>query len=41
MSPILFKSLSLRKKRIRHNPYKSEVFSLGMIILEAGILENI
>ena len=41
MSPILFKSLSKKKKKIRHNPYKSDVFSFGIILLEAGILKNV
>jgi hypothetical protein len=41
MAPILFKSLALKKKKIKHNPYKSEIFSLGLIILEAGLLKSI
>lgn len=41
MTPILFKSLTLKKKKIKHNPYKSEVFSLGMVILESGLLKSI
>lgn len=41
MAPILFKSLALKKKKIKHNPYKSEVFSLGMVVLEAGLLKSI
>ena len=40
MSPTLFRSLILNKKRVRHNPYKSEVFSLGMVILETGLLKS-
>lgn len=41
MSPVLFKSLSKKKKKIRHNPYKSDVFSFGIVLLEAGILKNV
>ena len=41
MSPILFNSIVHEKRVVRHNPFKSEVFSLGMIILEAGILKDI
>lgn len=33
MSPILFRSLSRNITQIQHNPYKSEVFSLGMVLL--------
>ena len=31
--PNIFNSILLRKKKIKHNPFKSEVFSLGMVIL--------
>lgn len=41
MAPILFKSLALKKRKIKHNPYKSEVFSLGMVILETGLLKSV
>lgn len=41
MSPVLFKSLTMKKRKIKHNPYKSEIFSLGMVILEAGLLTSI
>lgn len=41
MAPVLFKSLALKKKKIKHNPYKSEVFSLGLVILESGILSSV
>jgi hypothetical protein len=40
-SPAIFKSVLKKKKQIRHNPFKSDMFSLGMIILEAGILESV
>lgn len=40
-SPAIYKSILKRKTRIRHNPFKSDMFSLGMIILEAGILESV
>ena len=38
MSPILFKALNARQKKVVHNTYKSDVFSLGMCILLAGTL---
>ena len=40
MSPILFYGLRCRKvkKYIKHNPYKSDVFSLGLCILFAATL---
>jgi serine/threonine protein kinase len=40
MSPQLFTNLSRRNQRFRHDPFKSEVFALGMILLEAGTLES-
>ena len=38
MSPILFKALNNRQKKVIHNTYKSDVFSLGMCILLAATL---
>ena len=38
MSPILFKALNIRQKKVMHNTYKSDVFSLGMCILLAATL---
>ena len=38
MSPILFKALNTRQKKVIHNTYKSDVFSLGMCILLAATL---
>ena len=38
MSPILFNSIIHEKRVVKHNPFKSEIFSLGMIILECGLL---
>jgi serine/threonine protein kinase len=38
MSPILFKALNARQKKVVHNTYKSDVFSLGMCILLAATL---
>ena len=38
MSPILFRALNSRKKKVVHNTYKSDVFSLGMCILLAATL---
>lgn len=40
-SPVIFNSIILRKKKIKHNPFRSECFSLGMIILEAGLLRSV
>lgn len=40
-SPAIFKSILRKKKQVRHNPFKSDMFSLGMILLEAGILEPV
>ena len=40
-SPAIFKSILKGKKQIKHNPFKSDIFSLGMILLEAGILESV
>ena len=36
-SPEMFNTLITRKKKLRSNPFKMEVFSLGMIILECGL----
>jgi hypothetical protein len=38
MSPILFNGLQNRIFDINHNPYKSDVFSLGMCFLFASTL---
>lgn len=38
MSPSLFKGLSQKIKKISHNPFKSDVFSLGMSILLSACL---
>ena len=40
-SPALFRALSQRRRKVRHNPFKSDVFGLGMILLEAGLLESV
>lgn len=36
-SPVLYNSLRTQQIRIRHNPFKSEIFSLGLIVLECGV----
>ena len=36
MSPLLFGYLKNGVRRFMHNPYKSDVFSLGICVLEAG-----
>lgn len=41
MSPTLFFCLANRVEKVRNNPYKSDVFSLGMVLLEAGLLESV
>ena len=38
MSPVLFNGLQNRTFDIKHNPYKSDVFSLGMCLLFAATL---
>ncbi len=30
-----------KEKKLRHNPYKSDVFSLGMVLLECGVLKSV
>ena len=46
MSPLLYNGLKFSKQNIRHNPYKSDMFSLGLCFLYAlcltiRVLENI
>lgn len=41
VSPLLFKAFCREQKKVRHNPYKSDVFSLGLLLLEAGLLDSI
>ena len=41
MSPILFNNLLNQETQIKHNPYKSDVFSVGLILLEAGLLQSV
>ena len=38
MSPILFEGLKNKIFDLKYNPYKSDVFSLGMCLLFAGTL---
>ena len=38
MSPILFNGLRMKQLQVRHNTYKSDVFSLGMVFLLAACL---
>ena len=40
-SPAIFKAILKKKRQVKHNPFKSDMFSLGMILLEAGILESV
>ena len=46
MSPLLYQSFKLNQKNVVHNPYKSDVFSLGYCLLYAiclnlRVLENV
>ena len=41
MAPLLFKTISRNKRKIKHNPFKSELFAVGLIVLEAGLLSDI
>jgi serine/threonine protein kinase len=41
VSPELFKGLMANKKKIKYNPFKSDIFSLGLVILEAGIFQSV
>ena len=41
MSPALFHALISKEPKVRHNPFKSDIFSLGLIILEASLLESV
>lgn len=41
MSPAYVRYLSKASKRLRHNPYKSEMFSFGLVVLEAGLLDSV
>lgn len=41
MSPILFNSLMNKERKIKHNPFKSDIFSLGLIILQVGLLKPV
>ena len=38
MSPVLYDGLKKDKEDVRHNPYKSDVFSLGFCLVYAGFL---
>ena len=41
MSPVIFQSICSRQEKIVHNPFKSDIFGLGMILLEAGLLNSV
>lgn len=41
MSPILFENLTTGNRRFRHDPYKSDAFSLGLCVLEAGLCRSV
>ena len=41
LSPALFEAIANNQNKIRHNPYKSDAFSFGLVLLEAGLLKPI
>jgi hypothetical protein len=41
MSPAMYNALIHKMTKIRHNPYKSEAFSLGLVLLECGTLKSV
>lgn len=41
VSPAFFEAISNSKTKIRHNPYKSDAFSFGLVLLEAGTLKSV
>ena len=41
MSPALYSALANKMKKIKHNPFKSDAFSLGLVIIEAGNLKSV
>lgn len=41
MAPILFENLNLGRTNFVHNHFKSDAFSLGMLLLEAGTLTSV
>lgn len=41
VSPSLYEAIANNKPKIRHNPYKSDAFSLGLVLLECGLLKSI
>lgn len=41
ISPQLFCALAKGKPRVRYNPYKNEIFALGLLLLEIGLLCSI
>jgi Protein kinase domain len=40
-SPVIFESIKKNKKNLDHNAFKSDCFSLGMILLEAGTMSSV
>ena len=41
ISPDLYAGLSQKQSRVKHNPYKSDAFSLGLVLLECGTLRSV
>lgn len=38
---MLFETIVNREARLKHDPFKSEVFSLGMVVLECGLRASV
>lgn len=41
ISPSVFQTICAKQRKLKHNPFKSDIFGLGMIILEAGLLDSV
>lgn len=41
MSPEMFRAILEGQTEIKYNPFKSDIFSLGLVILEAGLFESV
>lgn len=41
MSPEMFRAILEGKTEIKYNPFKSDIFSLGLVILESGLFESV
>ena len=41
ISPELYAGLIQKQSKVKHNPYKSDAFSLGLVLLECGTLKSV